>query len=245
LKAAKIRKFNRNIITFENQNRFMEKEIYLIRGVENESYDAFAKKIFGNAKAIRDRINPEMMKVVYTAGLAPGFSVIPFRKTRLASISIVKGDPDPVRELINFPGFAGAYRVTEALPVVYKKTWPDNEQTPGICLLTLFNRKKGLDYETFIHRWHNSHTPLSLKIHPLWNYSRNVVNSIITENSEKFEGIVEEQMRTDAQLLNPFRFFGNPLVIIPRMIAVYRDTKSFIDYSEIETYLTREIIIKS
>ena len=52
-------------------------------------------------------------------------------------------------------------------------------------------------------------------------------------------------MRTDADLLNPFRFFGNPLVIIPRMIAVYRDTKSFLDYRGIETYFAREVVVRS
>ena len=133
---------------------------------------------------------------------------------------------------------------TKLYPVAYEKTWDDGKMTPGIWLLTLFNRKKGLDYETFIHRWHNSHTPLSLKIHPLWNYSRNVVEKILAENSTSYEGIVEEQMRTDRDLLNPFRFFGNPMVIIPRMIAVYKDTQSFLDYGGIETYMAREVVVK-
>jgi hypothetical protein len=64
-------------------------------------------------------------------------------------------------------------------------------------------------------------------------------------NSQQFEGIVEEQMRTDQDLLNIFRFFGKPAIVIPRMIAVYRDNRSFIDYSNIETYQAREIVMKS
>ena len=163
----------------------------------------------------------------------------------VATISVYKNDREPVGFMIRTDGFSGAYRVDEALPVKYDKTWPDRRRTPGICLLTLFNRKTGLDYNTFIHRWHNSHTPLSLKIHPLWNYSRNVVSEVLVPGSERFEGIVEEQMRTDAELLNPFRFFGNPLVIIPRMIAVYKDTKAFLDYNGIETYMAREEVVKS
>jgi hypothetical protein len=225
--------------------QIMNKEIYLVRGTGAESYRQFTARIMQLSHSVTEAVNPEQIKVVFTSEPPPAVSIIPFKKKMVATISIFKKDPLPVALLVNSEGFAGGYRVTGALPVAYEKTWPDGELTPGICLLTLFNRKKGLDYDTFIHRWHNSHTPLSLKIHPLWNYSRNVVNEFLVENSEKFEGIVEEQMRTDADLLNPFRFFGNPMVIVPRMIEVYRDTKSFLDYSGIETYLAREVVVRS
>ena len=32
-----------------------------------------------------------------------------------------------------------------------------------------------LTQATFMKRWHEGHTPLSLELHPLWNYNRNVV----------------------------------------------------------------------
>jgi hypothetical protein len=223
----------------------MHKEIYLVRGTGRESYKQFTSRIMQVSHSVTVAVNQEKIKVVFTAGPPPVISIIPFKKKMVASISVFKEDPAPVSLLVNSEGFAGAYRVTEAMPVAYEKAWPDGELTPGICLLTLFNRKKGLDYDTFIHRWHNSHTPLSLRIHPLWNYSRNVVNDFLVENSERFEGIVEEQMRSDADLLNPFRFFGNPLIIIPRMAEVYLDTKAFLDYKGIETYMAREVVVKS
>ena len=102
-----------------------------------------------------------------------------------------------------------------------------------------------MDYDTFIDRWHNSHTPLSLRIHPLWNYVRNVVETLLTDQTAPFEGIVEENFKTSSDLLNPFRFFGNPLIILYRMLQVYTDTKAFIDYPSMETYLTTEYHIKS
>ena len=142
-------------------------------------------------------------------------------------------------------GFAGAFTVEEALPVSYEKTWADCEHTPGVCLLTLFHRKPGIGYDTFIHRWHNGHTPLSLRLHPLWNYNRNVVLQKISEHPEWFDGIVEEQTCTRSELLNPFKFFGNPLEIVGNMIAVYTDIKSFLDYKRIETYLAMEYHIVS
>jgi hypothetical protein len=223
----------------------MNKEMHIVRGISGESYTDFGKRILDLGLKLAENNNFQKIKITYTAEPSHFRSIIPFRKTKIAAISIYREDKNPFESLMKTEGHIGAYRVTEALPVKYEKTWPDREMTPGICLLTLFNRKKGIDYETFIHRWHNSHTPLSLKIHPLWNYSRNVVDERITANATPYEGIVEEQMRTDADLLNPFRFFGNPLVIIPRMIAVYRDTKSFLDYGNIETYMAREVVVKS
>jgi hypothetical protein len=224
----------------------MIKEIYLIHGKEDESYADFSARILHIAKSQSENPSVSGVKVVLTLEAPPHFSVIPFRKNKIASLSLYRQSSDgPVKDLQQEQGFTGAYRVTEELPVHYQKTWPDGQTTPGACLLTLFNRKKGLDYATFIQRWHYSHTPLSLKIHPLWNYSRNVVEEILSQNSTPFEGIVEEQMREDRDLINPFRFFGNPLIILPRMLSVYRDTKSFIDYSGIETYFAREIVFKT
>ena len=223
----------------------MNKDIYLIRGLDDESYGVFKTRVMNLLTEVRSEVKPLKMKVVYTAEAPPSVSIIPFRKAKIASVSIWKEDDEIVSILLNSDGFAGAYRVDEVLPVAYVKTWPDGMMTPGVCLFTLFNRKRGLQRTTFIHRWHNSHTPLSLKIHPLWNYSRNVVKEQITKNSEKFEGIVDEQMRTDADLLNPFKFFGNPFVIIQRMMMVYIDTKSFLDYKGIETYFAREVVFVS
>jgi hypothetical protein len=223
----------------------MNKEIYLIRGTDPESYQEFRSRIFSMLSDLIKDIDPEALKFTITEKAPPRITIIPFRRTKIAAISIRKSNPLPVDKLLKAEGFYGAYRVTEALPVAYQKNWKDGEQTPGACLLTLFTKKKSIDYETFIHRWHNGHTPLSLRIHPLWNYDRNVVNEGLSENSKWFDGIVEEQVKNASDLLNPFRFFGNPLIIIPRMLMVYSDTKSFIDYPTMETYLAAEYHMKT
>jgi hypothetical protein len=222
----------------------MNKEIYLIRGTDQESYPDFNRRIFNLASDLVKGVNPETLKFTITAFAPPRITIIPFRRSKIAALSIHKRNPDPLEELTKTPGFCGAYRVTEALPVAYQKNWNDGEPTPGACLLTLFSKKKSIDYETFIDRWHNGHTPLSLRIHPLWNYVRNVINERLFVDSVWFDGIVEEQVRESSDLLNPFRFFGNPLIIFPRMLMVYSDTKSFIDYPGMETYLAAEYIIK-
>ena len=133
----------------------------------------------------------------------------------------------------------------EAIPVGYNKSWEDGSTTPGECLLTLFHKKPGIDQDTFIRRWHEGHTPLSLKLHPLWNYNRNVVTGMLSEDSPWYDGIVEEQVQEASHLLNPFIFFG-PLLKVPlHMYQVFMDTRSFIDMKRIETYLATEIHLKS
>jgi hypothetical protein len=223
----------------------MNKEIYLVRGTDDESYQDFYSRIFSLTSLLAKKLNPEALKFTITETAPPKLTIIPFRRSKIAAISVYKSNPDRVEEIREAEGFYGAYRVTEALPVTYQKNWKDGEPTPGACLLTLFSKKKSIDYETFIHRWHHGHTPLSLRIHPLWNYVRNVVNEGLFEKSTWFDGIVEEQVQDASDLLNPFRFFGNPLIIIPRMLMVYSDTKSFIDYHGMETYLAAEYHVKS
>jgi hypothetical protein len=223
----------------------MNKEIYLVQGDDAESYADFKKRISTTVAHLTSTLQPDAIKFTFTEKAPPVFSIIPFSKKKIAAISIYKMNPEPVESLKKTKGFRGAYQAEEAFPVRYEKNWNDGERTPGACLLTLFCKRKKIDYATFIDRWHNGHARLSLRIHPLWNYVRNEVKATLTEDSVPFNGIVEEQMRTEADLLNPFKFFGNPLNIIPRMITEYVDTKSFIDYPSMETYLAAEYLIKT
>jgi hypothetical protein len=223
----------------------MRKEMYLIRGNEKEDHRSFSDRILALANIIAQQTKPDALSVTLTQQSPPKISVIPFKKSKIAVFSVNKEDHDAVRLLKEAEGSSGAFTAEEALPVSYEKTWPDGNPTPGACLLTLFKRKPGIDYDTFINRWHNSHTPLSLKIHPLWHYNRNVVVQKISDHPDWFDGIVEEHTRTRQELLNPFKFFGNGLEIPGNMISVYTDTKSFLDYKTIETYLVTEYHILS
>ena len=223
----------------------MRKEMYLIRGNAKEDYGHFANRMLQSAKMTAEIIKPAALKITLTQQPPPKISVIPFRKSKIAVLSVYKDDHAKVDYLMKTEGFAGAFTVEEALPVSYEKNWPDGQPTPGVCLLTLFHRKPGIDYDNFLNRWHNGHTPLSLKLHPLWNYNRNVVVQKICDKPDWYDGIVEEQTRTRSELLNPFKFFGNALEIASNMISVYRDTRSFLDYKRIETYLATEYHIVS
>ena len=223
----------------------MNKHIYLIRGDKTENYPAFTFRIFEACKAIAGMPSVAALKISLTSQSPPRLSVIPFKKQKIAAISVTTSVDAALPELVNGSGFGGAFRVREAVPVAYEKNWQDNEQTPGAGLLTLFHQKKGIDYPTFIDRWHNGHTPLSLKLHPLWNYNRNVVEGRVTGHPAWYDGIVEEHFRSREDLLNIFRFFGPPHKALYGMWQVFSDTRSFLDYSRIETYLISEYHLKS
>lgn len=221
------------------------KSMILMRGEKQEPYNTFRDRILKFAGEIAGKAAGASVSLALTEDPPPPLSVIPFKRKKIAVLSI-SGNNEGMIELITLPkGFAGMYRVTEAMPVAYTKDWADGQPTPGACLLTLFRKKKRIDYRTFIDRWHNSHTPLSLKIHPLWHYNRNVVDKRLTDASEQWDGIVEEHFRERKHLTNPFIFFGNPLTMWRNMIRVYTDTSSFLDYRTIETYLVREYILRS
>lgn len=223
----------------------MQKVIYLVNGSDNESYEQFKSRVFEAVNILIKSENPSFLKVVLTEFLPPVFSIIPFRKKKIACISIWQDTIDLSDPIYKLHGFSGAYRVTEALPVAYEQSWKDGDPTPGVCLFTLFRQRKDISYETFIDRWHNIHTPLSLQLLPIWNYTRNAVDEQLTAESTYWDGIVEEHVRNKSDLLNPFKFFGKPLVILPNMLKVYTDTKAFLDYKTIETYLAMEYIMVS
>ena len=223
----------------------MKKTICLIRGAKTESYNDFKDRILLLVHRLGTKETILRIKVVLTEAAPPPISILPFKKDKIASISINSPEIAKYDELFKEVGFGGSFEVTEALPVAYDKNWEDGKITPGACLLTLFNQKKSIDYKTFLDRWHNSHTPLSLKIHPLTHYNRNVVDERNANNKESWDGIVEEHCNTRSELLNPTKFFGGSLKMIPNMISVFVDTNSFLDYGTIETYLTAEYHIKS
>ncbi|MBY0426470.1 MAG: hypothetical protein K2Q22_12590 [Cytophagales bacterium] len=222
----------------------VNKQIYLIRGSDEESYGDFKARIQALSYHLLEALHPEAIKFSLTEYLPPFFSLIPFSRKKMAGISVYSPSGQPLDVLNSIPGFAGGYQVSEALPVAYKVTWGMGNITPGVCLFTLFRKKKGLDYTKFIYRWHQIHTPHSLIIHPLWNYVRNVVDEKMDPTHENFDGIVEEQVERGKELLNPFLFWGKPSVMIPRMAKEFFDTKSFIDYSSMEVFLATEYLIK-
>ncbi|HSG67365.1 MAG TPA: EthD domain-containing protein [Bacteroidales bacterium] len=219
----------------------MGKTINIIRGTREESYEDFHRRIAETVKAIAD-LKPEAMHYTITEEKPPALSVIPFCKDKIALISVY-GQVDHQEAVSSEKGYAGSFQVTEVLPRAYKKDWENGQPTPGVCLLTLFRQKKGIDYDVFIDRWHNGHTPFTLKVHPIYHYNRNEVNGRTGNPAVDYDGIVEEHCRDMKTLLNPFIFFGKPWMAPVNMVRTYFDVNSFIDYKSIESYLVREYVM--
>ncbi len=219
----------------------MSKIMCVFHGSGDESHAGFVEKMLGmTGDLLHDHGHRYSGHLVVTADPPPRWSVIPFLKSKIAVISVYRNWTERMHALTSVDGFSSAYEVTEAIPVAGEINPEPGTPTPGACLLTLFRKRKDIDYTTFVNRWHNGHTPLSLRIHPLWNYNRNIVEKQLAGSGPWYDGIVEEQVRTRNDLLNPFRFFGPPLFIVPRMITVWKDVNGFIDYGSISTYLAQE-----
>lgn len=223
----------------------MQKEIYIIRGLPTEDHKNFKDRILKLSAEVLKQLVPGKLKICLTLESPPRISIIPFKRSKIAVLSVHGKQGTLLTGLAHEEGYAGAYTVEEAMPVCYSRNWKDGETTPGACLLTLFHRKPGIDQQTFIRRWHEGHTPRSIRLHPLWNYNRNVVKDTLDKNATWYDGIVEEQVLNSSDLLNPMRFFGPPHKVPLHMLQVYMDTRSFIDMKRIEIYLAAEIHLKS
>lgn len=222
----------------------MVKLQYLLRGPATESAGAFRERALAcGARLLASA--PAGLKITFTAEDPPRLSVMPFRRDRLALVSLRDEAPLAAavarwNAVLKSEGAAAGYHVEESTPRAYARDWPDGADTPGGSMLTLLHRRAGLSDAEFLRRWHEGHSPLALEIHPLWNYVRNVVAAPVLPGSPPLCGIVEEQCRTRGELLDPVRFFGGWLRMVPNMLRVYGDVRSFLDLAAIENYLVTE-----
>ena len=75
----------------------------------------------------------------------------------------------PVEDLLAEAGIRRAgYLVTEAIYRDYgdnehapPRAWPDGERSPGIVMLTIFDKPAGTDDETFYGHWYGHQSPMS------------------------------------------------------------------------------------
>jgi hypothetical protein len=91
-----------------------------------------------------------------------------------------------------------------------QRSWADGERSPGLSLVTVFDKKPDLDDVTFYAIWHGEHTPLSFEIHPFWLYVRNAVVRPLTAGAPPVRGIVYEAVRVPEDMTELGRFFGAP-----------------------------------
>ena len=110
--------------------------------------------------------------------------------------------------------YAG-YLVTESLyddygttPHARPRTWPDGKRSPGVLTVSLVHRPAGLDYATWIERWHGTQSPVSGQLQPRCRYVRNEVVRSLTGGAPRIDGIVEEAWPSAAHVADPMLFFN-------------------------------------
>jgi hypothetical protein len=193
----------------------------------------------------------QALKVTLTDRDAPRLSVVPYRRDRLAVISV--WDEAPVaaardrwlRAVADRGGtVAAAYHVDEALPAVFASDVAPGAPTPGLGQLTLLRRRRGLSDAELRRRWFDGHTPLAMRLHPIRGYVRGQVLAPLTDGAPDLDGIVELWFHPEADLLRPVRFFGGALRLIPNAIRLALDVQGFIDLRTIETYLVSEVWLR-
>jgi hypothetical protein len=222
----------------------MVKLQYLLRAPATERAGAFRDR----ALAVGARLlaaGPARLKLTFTAEEPPRLTILPFRRDRIAVVSLWdEGAPEAAAGRWNAPlaseGAAAGYRVHESVPRAYRRDWPDGRDTPGASMLTLLHRRTGLADAEFLRRWHEGHSPMALEIHPLWNYVRNVVAARCLPGSPPVCGLVEEQFRTRGELRHPVRLFGGWWRMVPNMLRVYGAVRRFLDLAALENYQVTE-----
>jgi hypothetical protein len=114
-----------------------------------------------------------------------------------------------------------------------------------LCLLTLFRKNPRLDRERFFREWYGRHTPLSLRIHPMDEYVRNVVEDTVVDGSPWWDGIVTEHFDRASDLLLPWRLFGSAWTMVPNMALVGLHVSYFLDLRSLETYAMDEFRVEA
>ena len=218
--------------------------MYVLRG-NGESHAEWGARMKGLGAKLLE-LGPSKLQLTVTDAPPPKLSLFPFKSAPIAIFNVYADDPGPFTDALK--GAAdqvSGYAVDEAYPVAYEKAWSDGDPTPSPILLTMLHKKEGVSEDEYIDRWHYGHTPLSLEIHPLWYYQRNVIVEPVTEGAEHSDGVVLEACPTRRDLLNPTRFFGGALKMVPNMLRVANDIKGFLDMKKTETFYATEYHLRS
>jgi hypothetical protein len=160
-------------------------------------------------------------------------------------------DRAPIEDALALPGatFHG-WIVAESVPKAYgvHRTWPDGQQSPGLSILTIFDKGPHVDEASFYRIWHGEHTPLTFEIHPFWLYVRNQVLRPVTEGAPSARGIVYEAVATDRELLDLPTFFGcpdEPERLMEQIGVVDAHLATFADTATLQCVATREWIFRT
>ena len=147
------------------------------------------------------------------------------------------------------------YLVVESLYEDYGTTphsrprhWSDGQRSPGVLTVSLIHRPVGLDYPTWIERWHATQSPLSGELQPRCRYVRNEVVRPLTAGAPEIHGIVEEAWPSARHVADPMLFFnanGDPTVLSEHITSMLESVNACLDLSRIRNVTMSEYLCKS
>ena len=225
----------------------MQKQIFFIRSQESNHSVLKARVLEQLVTALKSEA---FQHIKLNFSLAPPkLSLVPFSKNAMVMISLWSDEPiavnDNILACMEALGQVWAYAVEESAPVEYQRDWPNESDSPGVVLLTLLKKNPNISYEDFMHEWHGRHTPKAIRIHPMWNYIRNVTLKPINTQSPQFEGFVEEHYRQLNDVISPIKMFGGGFFTwIKNIIEVGLHVKTFLDLPNLENYLMSEYHVR-
>jgi hypothetical protein len=162
----------------------------------------------------------------------------------------------PVEQALLDVGLTMAgYLVVESLYEDYGTTphcgprdWSDGRRSPGVLTVSLIHRPAGLDYATWIERWHGTQSPLSGELQPRCRYVRNEVVRPLAEEAPVVHGIVEEAWPSPQHVADPMLFFnahGDPDVLSANITAMLDSVNACLDLARLRNVTMSEYLVKS
>ena len=152
------------------------------------------------------------------------------------------------------PTVAG-YLVVESLYEDYGTTphsgprnWEDGRRSPGVLTVSLIHRPEGLDYATWIDRWHGTQSPLSGELQPRCRYVRNEVVRPLTDAAPEIHGIVEEAWPSLEHVTDPMLFYcadGDPERMNAHVTQMIDEITAFVELDTLRSVTMSEWILKS
>ena len=128
------------------------------------------------------------------------------------------------------------------------RDWADGQRSPGVLTVSLIHRPEGLDYTTWIERWHGTQSPLSGELQPRCRYVRNEVVRPLTDGAPEIHGIVEEAWPSAQHVADPMLFFnahGDPAVLSEHITAMLDSVNACLDLARIRNTTMSEYLVKT
>ncbi|HLN16578.1 MAG TPA: hypothetical protein VK277_07515 [Acidimicrobiales bacterium] len=148
---------------------------------------------------------------------------------------------------------SAGYLVVESLyedygttPHAGRRDWPDGARSPGVLTVSLIHRPQGLDYATWIERWHGTQSPLSGELQPRCRYVRNEVVRSLTDGAPEVHGIVEEAWPSARHVADPMLFFSageDPAVLDDHVRRMLESVERCLDLSRLRNVTMSEYLV--